>query len=335
MDVSTFKKLKGSRQYHPVTTEVIYDWEQIAELSLNAVGISEKGFDSVWDAQFLSFLLKNFKEGFSIGRERMKTKGIKSRFVIEFTRENIDSFDLYDFGEIRHLDGIKGNFGIMDSRCYMVYVLLTNNYHDQPPASAVFSNLKPLVEKQQKLFDELWKMGISLPARIKELENIDLLDKTHKITNPDEIKDELYYLVEQSRKELLIFSSTSILNQVVLKDKSNIFAYLSNLLKKDTKIKILLDNFNAKLVQNIYMINNTIKSSKIKIGYTNKLGNFFDEMVILSDGKYMLRIKYDKQGQLEASYSKEMHQIFIQEILFEKYWNEIGILKAATNLNSK
>jgi hypothetical protein len=41
------------------------------------VEICEKGFDSVWDAQFMEFLLNNFKKGFSIGRKRMKTRGFK------------------------------------------------------------------------------------------------------------------------------------------------------------------------------------------------------------------------------------------------------------------
>jgi hypothetical protein len=118
----------------------------------------------------------------------------------------MDAFDLYDLGEIRHLDGIRGNFGIMDSRCYMMYILFTDN---QPPTQGVFSTFKPLVEKQQKIFEQLWSFGISLPSRIKELEH---QSDNFIITNPDEIESEIIYLVEQNRKEVIVFSSIKVLN---------------------------------------------------------------------------------------------------------------------------
>jgi sugar-specific transcriptional regulator TrmB len=330
MDVSTFKLLKESNQYHPEITQVIHSWDKLLELSLNAVEICEKGFDSVWDAQFLTFLLNNFKEGFSIGRKKMKTKGIKSRFVIEFTRENIDSFDLYDLGEIRHLDGIRGNFGIMDSRCYMVYILLTDN---KPPSQGVFSNSKILVEKQQKIFDELWDMGIPLSSRIRELERQASEMAPNIITNHDEIHNEIYYLSEQSKKELLIFSSTKLLHDI-MKRKSNFFTYFYSLPSRGISIKILVDNFDEYLMNAIDISINKSKinnnNTPIQLRYSNKLGNF-NEMVIMSDGKHLFQIKYNQNGKLEALYSNEKHQIFIQEILFEKFWNEVESLSNAPN----
>ncbi|KAA2283135.1 hypothetical protein E5N71_09415 [Candidatus Nitrosocosmicus sp. SS] len=57
----TLNQIKESRQYYPITTEIIHGWDQIVEISLNAVEICEKGFDSVWDSQFMAFLLNNFK----------------------------------------------------------------------------------------------------------------------------------------------------------------------------------------------------------------------------------------------------------------------------------
>jgi hypothetical protein len=329
MDAHTFKQLKESYQYHPETTEVIHGWDKLLELSLNAVEICEKGFDSIWDAQFLTFLLNNFKEGFSIGRKKMKTKGIKSRFVIEFTRENIDSFDLYDLGEIRHLDGIRGNFGIMDSRCYMVYILLTEN---KPPNQGVFSNFKPLVEKQQKIFDELWNMGVPLSTRIRELERQGNEIAPNTITNYDEIRDEIYYIIKQSKKELLIFSSTKMLWDI-MNNKTNFYDYFSLLSSRDICIKILVDNFDEYLMNAIDLSNNKSKNNnsnnnnQIHLEYTNKIGNF-NEMIIMSDSKYLFQIKYSQNGKLEALHSKEKHQIFIQEILFEKFWNEVESLSS-------
>ncbi|VFJ12799.1 hypothetical protein [Candidatus Nitrosocosmicus franklandus] len=322
MDVYTLNQIKESRKYRPITTEVIHGWDQIAELSINAVEICDKGFDSVWDAQFTTFLLNNFKEGFSIGRKRMKTRGIESRFVIELTQENIDTFDLYDLGEFRHLDGIRGNFGIMDSRCYMMYILLTDN---QPPAQGVFSNFKPLVEKQQKLFEQLWSMGISLPSRIKELEH---QSDNFIITNPDEIENEIIYLIEQSRKEILVFSSIRVLNKVFAKGNITFLARLANSIKKDIRIKILVDCFDEQWVRNIDSLNKaTNKSNHIQLGFATELVGKFEETIIISDNKYMFQIKSTNNGdQLEGAYSEEKHRIFVQEIMFEKYWNEVQSL---------
>ncbi|MDQ2686126.1 MAG: hypothetical protein M3Y25_09840 [Thermoproteota archaeon] len=323
MDAHTFKQLKESYQYHPEITEIIYGWDKLLELSLNAVEICERGFDSVWDAQFTTFLLNNFKEGFSIGRKKMKTKGIRSRFVLEFTREKLDSFDLYDLGEIRHVDGIRGNFGIMDSRCYLVYILLTDN---QPPTQGVFSNFRPLVEKQQKIFDELRNLGVPLSTRIRDLERQGDELAANTITNYDEIRDEIYYLINQSKKDLLIFSSTKMLRDI-MGTKTNFYDYFSLLSSRDIRIKILVDNFDEYLLNAVDFSNNKRKNkssnnNQIQLEYTSKLGNF-NEMVIISDSKYLFQIKYNQNGNLEALYSNEKHQIFVQEILFEKFWNEV------------
>jgi hypothetical protein len=41
----------------------------------------------------------------------------------------------------------------------------------------------------------------------------------------------------------------------------------------------------------------------------------------------MFQIKpAENRGQLEGTYSEEKHQIFVQEIMFEKYWNEVDSL---------
>ena len=53
MDEITFKQLKESNYYHPEVTEVIFEANQMFEISLHAVIISEKGYDIVWDTLLL------------------------------------------------------------------------------------------------------------------------------------------------------------------------------------------------------------------------------------------------------------------------------------------
>lgn len=46
----------------------------------------------------------------------------------------------------------------------------------------------------------------------------------------------------------------------------------------------------------------------------------------------MFQIKpTNNTGRLEGTHSEEKHRIFVQEIMFEKYWNEIQSLSGITN----
>ena len=73
-----------------------------------------------------------------------------------------------------------------------------------------------------------------------------------------------------------------------------------------------------------------------------KTGSNFDEVIdelaqqkiCKNPGTFKLiakQIKYNQNGKLEALYSNEKHQIFVQEILFEKFWNEVESLSDVTD----
>jgi hypothetical protein len=49
VDDLIFRQLKESNYYHPEITEVIFDANQMFEMSLHSVSISEKGYDIVWE----------------------------------------------------------------------------------------------------------------------------------------------------------------------------------------------------------------------------------------------------------------------------------------------
>jgi len=133
------------------------------EMALDSMNIAEKGFDSVWDARMFSFIWKYVQDGISLIEYKTQEKGIKLRVIIEVTKENIDSIKSLKYHEIRHLNGIRGNFGIFDNRAYMVFIFHQEN---KQPDQTLWSNSKVLVDKQQVLFDKLWSMAI--PLSVKE-----------------------------------------------------------------------------------------------------------------------------------------------------------------------
>ena len=91
-------------------------------------------------------------------------------------------------------------------------------------------------------------------------------------------------------------------------------------------IRILTDDIDRDSARKIMRIQNKDKDKRIQFGFSDKLGNF-NELVILSDEMYALQIKYDHQNKLIASFTNEEPSVMVQEILFEKYWNEVKSLE--------
>ena len=52
---------------------------------------------------------------------------------------------------------------------------------------------------------------------------------------------------------------------------------------------------------------------------------------MLSDTKYVLQVKCNQHNEIVASFSNEEHSVMIQEILFEKYWNEVKSLEVVNS----
>jgi hypothetical protein len=326
VDELTFRQLKGSRYHHPEITEVIFDYDKMLEMGLIAIESIAQGFDIVWDKIMFSFLWKYFQVGINLAEKQAKDKGIRLRLIVEITKENIDFIRSIKYHEIRHLGGTRGNFAILDKRAYMVQIFHNEN---EPPAQAFFSNSKGFVDRQQDLFNKLWEIAIPLFIMQKELDHQEKPIHRKILTDYDEIQNEINPIIEQSRRELLILSSLKILRNIL--DKNNFLDNFITPLRKGVTIKILTDGIDDHLQSQIAERNNTNKNKTIQFGCTNKLGSI-DELVIINDSKVVLQIKYGQDDKLVAWLSNEEHSILVQEILFEKHWNEIKSL-GVTNSN--
>lgn len=79
------------------------------------------------------------------------------------------------------------------------------------------------------------------------------------------------------------------------------------------------------MIKQITAINDTNRTNTIQLMHSNKISEF-NEAVMIRDDKYMLQIKYGINDQLSALFSSEEYNILVQEILFEKHWNEVKSL---------
>lgn len=90
------------------------------------------------------------------------------RFVTEVTGDNIPHCkEMMKIGKVRHLDGVKGNFGISDTE----YIATTTPIGSEPIIPyAVYSNVKEDIQQQRYIFDILWNKAIPAEHRIREIE---------------------------------------------------------------------------------------------------------------------------------------------------------------------
>jgi signal transduction histidine kinase len=137
-----------------------------------------------------------------------KKRGVKLRYVTEITKDNISyckqllTTMLY---ELRHLDGMKGNFYISESA-----FLAPATFHEKgkPSSQIIYSNVKEIVEHQRYVFDSFWNSAVPAERRIKEIEEgtsssssvARLRYKTRIIDNSDEIVKEISRLTASSNK---------------------------------------------------------------------------------------------------------------------------------------
>ncbi|HET6589675.1 MAG TPA: hypothetical protein VFG45_05880 [Candidatus Nitrosocosmicus sp.] len=320
MDDVTFKQLRASKYYSPEITEVMFDSDMMLAMSSDSINLATKGFDIVWDEVMFAFICKYFEDGILYAQNVAKEKGIKLRLILEVTANNLPFLDQLTYYEIRHLDDLRGNLGIFDNRAYMVQIFHKQN---ELPDQTLWSNSKALVSKQQILFDKMWEIATPFSIRRKELEYEDKSDYQHTIKSYGEIQNEIHSLIEQTKSRLLIFSPTSMIRNVF--PPNSFINSFSDPLSKGVDIKILTDNVNNYLLNQVSIMNNIILASRIQLGFTDKLGEF-NNFSIVSDSRYVYQIRSEQNHKFEASFSTAQHNILIQEILFEKYWNEVNSL---------
>ncbi|MDP9290611.1 MAG: hypothetical protein M3P08_20775, partial [Thermoproteota archaeon] len=132
-----------------------------------------------------------------------KNRGVHLRYLTEITKDNLsyckELMKIVD--ELRHLDGIKGNFMVSESE-YVAPLILFE--HGKVAPQAVCSNISEFVEEQQYIFDNIWNKAIPAEERIKEIEEgrvIHYETKLFKYT--EEIINKIKDAIETSNETLV------------------------------------------------------------------------------------------------------------------------------------
>ena len=249
-----------------------------------------------------------------------KNRGVRLRCITEINKENISYCKelLEIVNELRHLDGIKGNFYLSESE-----YLAPATFHEKgkPASQIIYSNLKEIVEHQRYIFETLWNKSISAKDKIIEIEN--------------EIEPEVLEVISDSKKatEIYVQLARSIENEALLlladskamirADKIGVIDYLVEASsKRGAEIKLIcpLSNENSGIVKRI-----SEKASSIRI--LNGGGSHSGLFVVDSEKLLRFELKDPKAEEFSEAigfivYSNSKVSVNSSKSLFELIWNE-------------
>jgi two-component system sensor histidine kinase VicK len=122
-------------------TEVIYGAENIIEYAVDRISFLKSYVDNCIDSNSPSnFVIPNHP--ITKAYRDMKRRGTRIRFITEITKENIQYCkELMNISEIRHLDEVKGNFGIADG---ILYTAGAKSIPSSPPPLLISSTVRAL-----------------------------------------------------------------------------------------------------------------------------------------------------------------------------------------------
>ena len=143
---------------------------------------------------------------FKRAMQDIKKRGAKSRYIVEITKDNLPYCkELMKIDDLRHLDGIKGNFAINETE----YIASATMQQSQLLQQVIYSNVKAVLEQHQYLFETLWNKATPAEQKIKEIEEGIDYGNTEVIKIPIRTKELFIDLVKNAKKEILLLLPTT------------------------------------------------------------------------------------------------------------------------------
>ena len=166
-----------------------------------------------------------------------KRRGVKLHYVTEITKDNVSYckqlMDMVD--ELRHLDGIKGNFYVSESG-YLAPA--TAHEVGKSASQVIYSNVTEIIEHQRYVFDSFWNKAIQAGDRIREIEEGIDLAKTEVIQSPQKIMDTFLDMIKLAKHEILLILPT--INAFLREERIGTFELLkSSILERNVIVRII------------------------------------------------------------------------------------------------
>ena len=190
-------------------TGVLHGEQNVIRSELEFFSNSKKKIDTCmnYTRPSLAITIEPIRDAFN----NTKKRGIKLRYLTDITKDNIsfckELISIVD--ELRHLDGIKGNFMISESEYLAPIVLFEKG---KVASQIIYSNQKEIVDQHQYMFDTLWNKATPAQQRVKEIEEGIIEEEQHYQTrfleNANEVSEEIKKIIDTSEDDNWSICST-------------------------------------------------------------------------------------------------------------------------------
>jgi two-component system, OmpR family, sensor histidine kinase VicK len=298
-------------------TEVLYGFEKTTEAIMSFLNSAEISMNICADYTWPSVAIG--VEVFKRGLYDLKSRNVQSRFVTDITKDNIEYCkELMQISELRHLDGIKGNFAISEKGYTASATLQEASLLQQ----VIYSNVRSILDQQQYVFETLWNKAIPAEQRLKEIEEGIEAEVFETITNHEVVSQILVDLAKSVKKEALFFLPND--KAMVRIDKLGIVDYLIKASQKSdtTIVRVVcpLSNENSE-------VTNKIADNAPRIQILN--GNNYTYGIYVVDNQKALRVELKvpsadtfSEAIGFAVYSNRPNTVSFFRSVFELLWNE-------------
>lgn len=269
-----------------------------------------------------------------------KKRGVKIRWVTEITKDNVryckEAMNLEI--EIRHLDGIKGNFAVSEN----VYIAAATLEEAKPVPVWMRSTVNMFREQQHYVFDTLWNKAIPAEHRINEIEKNIPAERTEVVSDPHGIESFYKNIINNAKQEILLILPTTV-DTFANEKRIAIIDSLKESAKRNVKIRILVhskrEDYDTAQEQDI---NNNLKPQGILVNQLSirpiqeAQGHEGDGMrrviTVIADNKtsLVIELKNDEKenfvdaiGSAVLSTGKALASSYAR--IFESLWQEAGL----------
>jgi two-component system, OmpR family, sensor histidine kinase VicK len=323
----------GIHNYHlDETTELIHGIDNVINTEVQFFSSATKRIDTCmnYTRPELAIVLEPIRKAFLDAKGR----NVGLRYITEVTKDNVsyceELMTLVD--ELRHLEGIKGNFMLSETEYLSPIILFEKG---KVASQILYSNLAQIVQQQQYFFDTLWSKAIPAKDRIYELEHgVEESPFIETIRDPVEIQMTAFNHIQSAVEEILTIFSTAnaFYRQIVVAGGMQLFRQAAS--ERNVKIRILTpkDNRVDKIVQELLQEQQSQEEQqqrrRIDVRYIEPALQTKTSVLII-DKKFSLSVElkddtkdrsYEAMGL--ATYSNSIPTVLSYASIFETLWTQ-------------
>lgn len=260
-----------------------------------------------------------------------KQRGVAIKIVTEITTENVGYCkQIMKFAELRHIDGIKGNFGATETE-YIASAILQK---EKPATQIIYSNAREVIEQQRYIFGSFWSRAIPAKQRIKEIEEGIEPEFVEVITDGIKAANLMIDFAKSVRKEAqLILSQPRTMEQAGKLGMLDHLIHAANSYGAEIRVISPITVENSKLARQIM---NQAPNIQILAGPVSTAGLF------VQDGERYLKAEDKDPNAAETAeatsrviYSNSKNGVKSFKSIFETLWKQSQLYEQLRIANEK